>query len=105
LKILEGHNTPVRRLLYTPAGDFLVSADELTIHRWAIDLLSSLLATPAAQLQPNQLRTLLTDPDLDPAPRAWISFSLELAQRQRRFDIELDDVEILSIGEYDIELD
>ena len=105
LKILEGHNTPVRHLLFPQAGGTLFSADELTIHRWSIDLISDLLAAPIDGLQPEKLAILLLNPDLTADQRAWLAFSLELARHQRSFDIEIGEVEILSIGDYDIELE
>lgn len=104
LKILEGHNTPVRHLCFSSDGSTLFSAGELSIHTSSVELLASLLAIPAAQLQPEKLTTHFADPDLTPIQRAWLAYSLELARHQRRYDIEIGEVETLTVGEYDIEI-
>jgi WD40 repeat protein len=104
VKLLEGHNTPIKHLCFTPPGNALFSADERVIQRWSITSLESVLGIPAAHLQPEQLSALLAEPELSGSQRAWLSFSFELAQRQRRYDIEISEAETLVVGEFDIEI-
>ncbi len=111
LRPLEGYTTPVKHLVFSPSGERLLSADELSLQLWSVDDLAALLNTPSHQLDLAALARLAQDSDLEQAQRAWLEYSQGLARWARRFDIELHEpgdgsaARPIPIGDFDIEIE
>ncbi len=91
----------------TPAGDMLISASaEGTVKLW--DLAGFLLARQPVEDMPLDraalLQKQLDGKTLSPVERAWLTFTLELLRWKQRFDIQLETGQMISVGEFDIQL-
>jgi len=101
------HRKPVIGLALSPDGERLYSADTGgEIHVWDLRTFLTIrlpgeLSRPGAV---DELRERLKAAALSAEEKKWLNFSIELARWRQRFDIELADMNAISVGEFDIEI-
>ncbi len=104
---LSGHEHPVIGLVLPLSGDALYSGDASgKIQAWDLrTFLAVRLATETARPgAAADLQMRLKQPGLQAAERTWLEFAAALARLRQRYDIELSDAGMVSIGEFDIEI-
>ncbi len=104
---LDGHQGPVTGLAFSQNGQTMVSSgNDRVIHLWNLeDLLLSRLPIEEIKLaRVNQLSAIQEKGRQSETNKNWREFTKTLVQWKQRFDIELDEPQRISAGEFDIEL-
>jgi WD40 repeat protein len=104
---LNGHRLPITGLVLSTDGSALYSADSggrlyaWDLRAFLIIRLPGEVARPGASAS---LKDRLKEPHLSTSEKKWLNFSAELAHWRQRFDIELGEIQMIQVGEFDIEL-
>ena len=111
--LLEGLSGGIRLLRYLAgsgrgAADHIAASDGSLIYLWVLDDLDSFLRRLPGSfdiLELNRWEKWLTSLETGSPERKWLSFGIDLAHWQRRYDIDLQETTpMVSIGDYDIEI-
>jgi WD40 repeat protein len=101
------HAAAITGLAYLLEDGQMASSAGAEVVTWDLDVLLWLrqpgetARADAGQLVESKLRT----DGLSDETRAWLAFTLELLRFRARFDIQLAEPHVISIGEYDIQLE
>lgn len=104
---LHAHRQAVTGLALSPGGETLYSAGrdgKLQVWDLRAFLTLRLAGETARPGSASGLEAQLKRPNLSTVEKNWLTFALALARRRERFDIELAEIEIIQVGEFDIEL-
>jgi WD40 repeat protein len=108
LHTLTGHTDDVKCLAMNQQGTLLASgSDDNTIWLAKIKTLYSLCQLPIKEVLKHLtlVEETLTRKDITENQRNWLNFILALANNYRRFQIEVEEVADLGVGEFDIEIE
>ncbi|NLG99018.1 MAG: WD40 repeat domain-containing protein [Chloroflexi bacterium] len=104
---LHAHRQAVTGLALSPGGETLYSAGrDGTLQVWDLRtfLTLRLAGETARPGSAARLEEQLKNPNLSAVEKNWLAFAQTLARRRERFDIELAEIEVIQVGEFDIEL-
>ncbi len=100
--------TPVQGAVFNPNGDLAAIVSGDSIFLWTSGL-AHLLYQPMARFRGGDMEWVqqaLRDPATPPTERRWLEYIQHLAHWHWRHDIEVDtSPRVLSVGEYDIEIE
>jgi WD40 repeat protein len=108
IKVANGSFTSLHT---SPDGTFMATGDSgASMSLWDLRVLDipKLFTSPFAQALPDLLVTiheLATNPKLDPNVRQSLTFIQRVLGYRFRFDIEIDEVPAIKVGEFDIEIE
>ncbi len=109
LETQAGLTAAVHPIAFSPSGDWFACANDSQIFLWALDNLGSLFKLPVTRLNGEMIdlaERVIKSPGVSDIERAWIEFTLSVAQWLRRYDIEVEEApHRIHLGEFDIELD
>lgn len=104
---LTSHRRAIIGLAITPDGSTLISAStDGAVTLWN---LSVFLQTrrPVETIKPDEMKKVqqaLKNNSLLASEKSWLSFTLELLKWKQRFDVQIEGQQMISIGEFDIQL-
>ncbi len=104
---LKGHKATITGMALSADGNWLYSCD-LAGALFAWNLQTQLLVRTVNEItRPGsaaRLQEMLKNMPSSATEKKWLSFCVELARWRQRFDILLNEIKVISIGEFDIEL-
>lgn len=105
---LRQHTQPVVSLAITPDGNSLISGSadgKITIFNLLPFLLARQPVETKGREQMTTIEHLMTDSNLPPDSRAWLTMRIELIRWKNRYDIEISEPQHIQLNDFDIELD
>jgi WD40 repeat protein len=104
---LTDHQSRITGLSLAANGETLVSSSiDGYIRLWNLETFL-VVRLPVEAARPdtiNFIQQRLIYSDLSRAEQAWLSYTHELIRWRQRFDVEIDDIDTVHIGEFDIQL-